>query len=117
MGTYALGAFLMEERDEVSFGRAQELIRELRNKGKLGALPVVGTEKTTGALIASDGTQLREYGKPGSGRWVRLGEQAEGSVLYLGSASHAGHIELKALCVMVEDRWHNIITGLPEDCS
>ena len=115
MGTYALGAFLMEERDEVGAGRAQELIRDLRNKGKLRALPITGTDKETGALIASDGTQLREFGKAGSGRWVRLGEQEEGSILYLGSASHAGHIELKALCVMVEGRWHNVITGLPED--
>ncbi len=135
MGTYALGCFLQDQQAKTQGSEAAAaVIRDLRNAGKLRALPIVRTNKKTGALVAADGTELCEYGHPGSGRWVRVddadaagvpnGEGAsavagtdgtpDGAVLYLGSATHAGHIELKALCVSVDGTWYNIISGLPQ---
>lgn len=115
MGTYALGCFLQDHNtDKGENSTAASVIRSLRNAGKLKALPITRTDKTSGALIAADGTRLFEYGVAGSGRWIPEGELMTGSVCYLGSASHAGHIELKALWVRVEDQWFNIVSGLPQ---
>lgn len=120
MGTYGLGCFLQEQQGgNRENKKAITLIRDLRNQGKLRALPIVATNKKTGSLIAADGAELCEYDRPGSGRWVRQNDlsasgMADGSILYLGSASHAGHIELKALCVFVDGSWYNIISGLPQ---
>ncbi len=120
MGTYALGCFLQDQQKKSQGSdSALGLIRDLRNAGKLRALPIVRTSKKTGALIAADGSELCEYGQPGSGRWVRVDAEGadgvpDGTILYLGSATHAGHIELKALCVSVTGTWYNIISGLPQ---
>ncbi|NHM14775.1 MULTISPECIES: hypothetical protein [Eggerthellaceae] len=120
MGTYALGCFLQDQQTKTQVSEAAAaVIRDLRNAGKLRALPIVSTDKETGVLTAVDGSELCEYGQVGSGRWIRrgdggVGDAADGSVLYLGSATHAGHIELKALCVSVGGVWYNIISGLPQ---
>lgn len=114
MGTYALGAFMAEREGRTGGSHVDALIRDMRNAGKLKALPITATDKKTGTLKGADGTELREYGMPGSGRWVPIGELSDGAIMYLGSASHAGHIELKALCVFAGGAWYNIITGLSE---
>lgn len=120
MGTYALGCFLQDQQTKSQGSEAAlGVIRDLRNGGKLRALPIARTNKETGALIAADGSELCEYGQSGSGRWVRIDAEdadgiSDGTILYLGSATHAGHVELKALCVSVAGTWYNIISGLPQ---
>lgn len=113
MGTYGLGCFVHDERPDGIHRseKAQDIIVDLRTHNRLKALPIERTDKARGTLIAADGTELREYGASGSGTWVVLGELGDGSVRYLGSATHAGHIELKALAVLVDGEWHNIFTG------
>lgn len=86
----------------------------MKREGRLKALPIVHTNKHTGALVAADGVELIEYWA-NDGTWVPVGDWHDGTVRYLGSASHAGHIELKALYVMCAGEWHNILTGRP-DC-
>lgn len=115
MGTYALGAHLAEREGRDIGSEASNLIRSLRNQGRLQALPIRATDEARGILIAADGTELREYGIPGSGRWVPTGPLGDGAIRYLGSASHAGHIELKALWVLYDKVWYNIITESPAD--
>lgn len=89
------------------------VIERLRASGALKALPIVRTDKGTGALIGADGTELREY-EANDGTWVRIGRLRTGAIRYLGSASHAGHIELKALYALVGDTWYNVVSGRPE---
>lgn len=115
MGTYALGAHLAERDGRDIPSKAGELIRTLRNQGRLQALPIRATDEAHCTLIAQDGTELREYGSSGSGRWVSKGPLGDGAIRYLGSASHAGHIELKALWVLYDKVWYNIITESPAD--
>lgn len=115
MGTYALAAHLAEQEGRGIGSEASGLIRDLRNQGRLQALPIRSTDEARGILIAEDGTELREYGISGSGRWVQAGPLDDGTIRYLGSASHAGHIELKALWVLYQGSWFNIITESPED--
>lgn len=114
MGTYALGAFMMDKAGGASAGDADDAIRALRNAGKLRALPIVRIDKESGMLVGADGSKLYECGGQGSGRWLRAEELRDGSVCYLGSATHAGHIELKAMWVRVGGLWYNIITCMPE---
>ncbi|WP_251213085.1 hypothetical protein [Adlercreutzia murintestinalis] len=87
---------------------AISLIDELRVQGKLRALPIVSADASCAMLLAADGSQLFEYGGFGSGRWIRTGELCDGSILYLGSATHAGHIELKAFSVLIGGVWHRV---------
>lgn len=89
-----------------------EIIEEAKRNGRLKALPIMSTNKRTGALVGADGTELCEYWANDS-TWVPVGELHDGSVRYLGSASHAGHIELKALYVLCGKDWYNILTGKP----
>lgn len=91
---------------------AADLIEKLRREGKLKALPIIQVDKANLTLLSCDGKVLREYGV--SGTWVCSEELQEGSIRYLGSASHAGHIELKALYVMSGGRWYNIVSGESE---
>lgn len=91
-----------------------EIIVQLKNAGKLKALPIVRTDKRTGALVAADGTELVEFWT-NDGTWVPTGYLTDGSVRYLGSSTHAGHIELKALYVMCDGIWYNILTGRPDE--
>ncbi len=91
---------------------AAEKIEELRAAGKLKALPIVGVDREQLTLYSCDGMELCEYGK--SGTWVSTDRLCDGSIRYLGSASHAGHIELKALYVMLHNEWHNILSGTTE---
>lgn len=90
-----------------------KVIESLRAAGALKALPIVRTDKRTGALVAADGRELREF-EANDGTWVPVGELRDGCVRYLGSASHAGHIELKALYVLVGGAWYSIISGRTE---
>lgn len=119
MGTYGLGCFVHDERsDGVNRKqRAQDIIIDLRTHNRLKALPIQSVNKQKGTLIAVDGRELREYGGSGSGRWVEVGVLEDGAICYLGSATHAGHIELKALAVLVDDEWHNIFNGEVEPCE
>lgn len=87
------------------------MIDALRSQGKLGALPIASVSGEAGTLVACDGSELYEYGGFGSGRWVRTGELHDGSILYLGSATHAGHIELKAFSVLIEGAWCRVTGG------
>ena len=90
-----------------------EIIAQLKNAGKLKALPIVRTDKRTGTLVGVDDTELVEFWA-NDGTWVPAGDLADGSVRYLGSSTHAGHIELKALYVMFDSVWYNILTGKPD---
>ncbi len=90
-----------------------QLIERLKAAGRLKALPIETTDKRTGALVAHDGMELCEYWA-NDGTWVPVGDLADGSVRYLGSSTHAGHIELKALYVMFDSVWYNILTGKPD---
>lgn len=94
-------------------GDPVNMVERLRAAGVLRALPIVRTDKRTGALIAANGAELREY-EANDGTWVSVGPVRTGSIRYLGSASHAGHIELKALYVLVGDTWYNVVSGRPE---
>lgn len=107
-----MGCFVHDERsDGVHRKRkAEDIIIDLRTHNRLKALPIQGVDKRKGTLIAADGTELREYGGSGSGRWVAVGSLKSGAICYLGSATHAGHIELKALAVLVDGEWYNILT-------
>ena len=87
----------------------RSIIEELKSQGALKALAIVSSHVASGSLLASDGSELYEYGGFGSGRWVRKGDLHDGSVLYLGSATHAGHIELKAYAVLIDGSWHSAI--------
>lgn len=88
---------------------AAAVIERLRAEGRLRALPIGPVNWDDGTVRAFDGTVYRPYGSDGT--WVAMGPLGEGSVRYLGSASHAGKIEFKALYVFVEGLWHNILTG------
>lgn len=88
------------------------VIEELRAEGKLKALPITHVNKEKSTLCSKEGMELREYRV--SGTWVTTGELSNGTIRYLGSASHAGHIELKALYVLLDDQWHNIVSGAVE---
>ncbi len=88
---------------------ADAVIARLKAEGKLSALPIGPVDWDDGTVRAFDGTVYRPYGADGT--WVALGPLGEGSVRYLGSASHAGKIEFKALYVLAEGLWHNILTG------
>ncbi|MCL1799323.1 MAG: hypothetical protein FWG23_06275 [Eggerthellaceae bacterium] len=92
--------------------RAARVIEELRDAGKLKALPITRVSEERKTLYSNTDTEFKEYGL--SGTWIPTGELQDGSIRYLGSASHAGHIELKALYVMVQDRWYNIVSGESE---
>ncbi len=88
---------------------ATVVIERVRAEGKLSALPIGPVNWDDGTVCAFDGTVYRPYGSDGT--WVAVGPLEEGSVRYLGSASHAGKIEFKALYVLTEGLWHNILTG------
>lgn len=90
-----------------------QMIEQMKAAGKLKALPIKTTDKRTGALIAVDGTELCEFWANDS-TWVPAGGLENGTVRYLGSSTHAGHIELKALYVMCDGIWYNILTGKPD---
>lgn len=85
------------------------LIDNMREAGMLKALPIYGTNEAEGTLLTADGRALVPYGD--NCTWVFRGPLEEGSIRYWGSASHAGHIELKAMFVLCEGAWHNIATG------
>lgn len=91
---------------------AAKLIEKLNEEEKLKALPIVHVDKEKYTLYSKEGIELCEYGT--SGTWVPTGELNDGAIRYLGSASHAGHIELKALYVLVQGEWHNIVSGVVE---
>jgi hypothetical protein len=91
-----------------------ETIAQAKDAGMLKALPIVRTDKHTGALVAADGTELVEFWA-NDGTWVPVGALTDGSIRYLGSSTHAGHIELKALYVMCGGVWYNILTGRPDE--
>jgi len=91
---------------------AAQVIEELREAGKLKALPIIRVNEERKTLYSNTNMELKEYGL--SGTWISTGELQDGSIRYLGSASHAGHIELKALYVMIQDRWYSIISGESE---
>jgi len=93
-----------------------DIIEQLKRDGKLKALPIKTTDKRTGALVAYDGTELCEFWANDS-TWVPEGELGDGAVRYLGSATHAGHIELKALYVQFGGTWYNILTGKPDKAA
>lgn len=88
---------------------ATAMIERLKAEGKLSALPIGSVNWDDGTVRAFDGTVYRPYGSDGT--WVAVGPLEEGSVRYLGSASHAGKIEFKALYVYIGALWHNILTG------
>ncbi len=90
-------------------GHADAVIERLRAEGRLSALPIGPVNWDDGTVRAFDGTAYRPYGSDGT--WVAAGPLEDGAVRYLGSASHAGKIEFKALYVLVEGQWHNILTG------
>ena len=89
-------------------GNPERLITDLLGSGKLKALPIVRTDKRAGTLIAMDGTELAEFWA-NDGTWVPVGKLCDGAVRYLGSSTHAGHIEFKALYVLCDGAWHSII--------
>jgi len=91
---------------------AAQIIEELHKAGKLKALPIVSVDEEIMTLYSNTGMELKEYGL--SGTWISTGKLHDGSIRYLGSASHAGHIELKALYVMAQNRWYNIVSGESE---
>lgn len=93
---------------------SRNTIDALRETQALKALPIVGVDKEKRTLFAANGMEMREYGTYGSGTWVETGQLQEGAIRYLGSSTHAGHIELKALYVLVENEWHNIVSGHTE---
>ena len=89
-----------------------KMIDLLRNAGKLKALPIVRVDSKKYTLYSKDGIELREYGLTGT--WIPTGDLHDGTIRYLGSASHAGHIELKALFVWEKGLWYNIVSGVTE---
>lgn len=76
---------------------------------RASALPIRGVDWDDLTLTACDGTVLRPYGCDGT--WVPAGDLREGTVRYLGSATHGGHIELKALYRLEGGQWRNVLTG------
>lgn len=92
-----------------------QVIEKLRAAGKLKALPIGSTNKQSGFIYAADGTELHEYGA-NDGTWIPVGPVVDGTIRYLGSATHAGHIELKSLYVSVRGQWINILNGKKAPC-
>ena len=91
---------------------ATRVIEELKEAGMLKALPIIRVNEQRKTLYSNTDREFKEYGL--SGTWISTGELQDGSIRYLGSASHAGHIELKALYVMVQGRWYSIVSGESE---
>ena len=119
MGTYALGCFLQDQQTKSQGSEAAlGVIRDLRNAGKLRALPIARTNKETGTLLLADGSELSSTDSREAAAGCASTPRTPMAFLmgpfYLGSATHAGHIELKALCVSVAGTWYNIISGLPQ---
>lgn len=73
------------------------------------ALPIKKIDWNTLTITAIDGTELREYGCDGT--WVPIGALKDGDIRYLGSATHGGHIELKAMFRLIDGKWVNLLTG------
>lgn len=73
------------------------------------ALPIDAIDWNELTITAADGTILRPYGSDGT--WIAQGPLVEGAIRYLGSATHGGHIELKALYVLRRGSWINLISG------
>ena len=89
--------------------RAAAVIARLKTDGRLSALPIGPVDWNTMTVSSFDGTVMVPYGSDGT--WVADKPIEEGDVRYLGSASHAGKIEFKALYVFAEGAWHNILSG------
>lgn len=81
----------------------------MKRDGKLQALPIYGVNEIDGTLLDANGRALVPFGD--NCTWVFCGPLNDGAIRYWGSASHAGHIELKAMFVLCEGAWHNIATG------
>ncbi len=77
--------------------------------GSCKALPIGSIDWESQTIVAEDGMVLRPYGADGT--WVPEDALKEGVVRYLGSATHGGHIELKALYILHQGEWENLITG------
>lgn len=85
------------------------VVEAMKAAGKLKALPIGPVNWNDMTVLTFDGTVMRPYGADGT--WVVDKPLEEGDVRYLGSASHAGKIEFKALYVFAEGLWHNILNG------
>ena len=88
---------------------AEQTIAKLRAEGKLSALPIGPVDWNDMTVKSFDGRAFRSYGSDGT--WVEAKALKDGDIRYLGSASHAGKIEFKALYVLIGGNWHNIING------
>lgn len=73
------------------------------------ALPIKNINWNTLTITAVDGTEFRQYGCDGT--WVPVGTLNDGVIRYLGSATHGGHIELKAMFKLIDGNWINLLTG------
>ncbi len=98
-----------EYKSEEQSNKAHEMIMRLRAEGKLSALPIGPVNWADMTVRSIDGRTFRAYGI--SGTWVEAKPYEEGDIRYLGSASHAGKIEFKALFVLIDGCWHNILNG------
>lgn len=87
----------------------EEIFENLKKTNKLSALPIGPVDWKSMTIKSFDGRVFRAYGTDGT--WVENKPLQDGDIRYLGSASHAGKIELKALYVLFDNEWHNILTG------
>lgn len=77
----------------------------------LGDVPIVDTDKATGAFFDAAG---RSYSDAGGNVWVETGAGVgEGSIGYHGAGSHGGHIVLKPMFRYAGGRWLNMVTNRP----
>lgn len=85
------------------------VIERLRAEGKLSALPIGPVNWDDMTVMDFNGRIFQPYGTDGT--WVEAKPLEEGTIRYLGSASHAGKIEFKSLYVLIDGLWHNILNG------
>ena len=72
----------------------------------IGEVPVCGMEELPLVLRGVDGNRYTEVD---GNIWMAIG--GEGSVAYVGTSRHGGHMVLRPLYVMVDGVWRNLITG------
>ena len=69
-------------------------------------VPVCGMDDAPLVLHGVDGNRYIEID---GNVWMAVG--GEGSVAYVGTSRHGGHMVLRPLFVKVDDTWLNLVTG------
>lgn len=72
----------------------------------VGEVPVCGMEEMPLVLRGVDGNRYIEVD---SNVWMAVG--GKGSVAYVGTSRHGGHMVLRPLYAKIDGMWRNLITG------